>query len=162
MQFKIYLTSIKFPKHIYCIYVCRYNPIYLFEAVMLLVVNLELLSKRMENFWWNSKFHSLHPWDWDRRAASDERLEEGRKGDGKFENEDKCFKVCVFVEKGDVVGESWCYHCHMNSVLFYGFVPLPFVTSGVFCMVEIIPCLDFDGLKHRVGTSVIYDSWSKN
>ena len=59
------------------------------------------------------------------------------KGDGKFENEDKCFKVCVFVEKGDVVGESWCYHCHMNSVLFYGFVPLAFVTSGVFCMVEI-------------------------
>ena len=46
----------------------------------------------------------LPPWDW--RAASDERLEEGRKGDGKFENEDKCFKVCVFVEKGDVVGES--------------------------------------------------------
>ena len=29
-------------------------------------------------------------------------------------------------------------------------------------MVEIIPCLDFDGLKHRVGTSVIYDSWYKN
>ena len=46
----------------------------------------------------------LPPWDW--RAASDERLEEGRKGEGKFENEDKCFKVCVFVEKGNVVGES--------------------------------------------------------
>ena len=35
-------------------------------------------------------------------------------GDVKFENEDKCFKVSVFVEKGEVVGESWRYHCHKS------------------------------------------------
>ena len=76
-------------------------------------------------------------------------------------NEDKCFKVCVFVEKGDGAGESLCYHCHKSLYcLYYGFCCFSFVTSGAFCMLEITPCLDIDGLKHRVGTSVIYDSWS--
>ena len=47
-----------------------------------------------------------------------------------------------------------------SPCIVYGFCCFSFVTSGAFCMLEITPCLDIDGLKHRVGTSVIYDSWS--
>ena len=45
------------------------------------------------------------------------------KGDGKFENEDKCFKVCVFVEKGETAGNHYviivtspCIVCAMAFV----------------------------------------------
>ena len=84
------------------------------------------------------------------------------KGDGKFENEDKCFKVCVFVEKGETAGNHYVIIVPTPCIVYamHGFCCFPFVTSGAFCMLEIIPCLYIDGLKHRVGTSVIYESWS--